>query len=129
VRRAIPWLAAALAYAALIYWLSSQASPLPFLPSSLLSEDKVLHAAEYAVLGGLLAMGLRGLGLAPLRASIAAVLLASAYGATDEVHQSRVPNRDADVRDWMADTAGACLGAAGVAVALRRRGTRASIAP
>ena len=32
---------------------------------------------------------------------------ASLYAATDEIHQSFVPGRDADVRDWFADTIGA----------------------
>jgi hypothetical protein len=38
-----------------------------------------------------------------------AVLIVSAFGATDEWHQSFVPGRDCDVFDWLADTAGAAL--------------------
>src|SRR4026207_61643 len=33
-----------------------------------------------------------------------AVIASSAYGATDEYHQSFVPGRTADVADWTADT-------------------------
>jgi hypothetical protein len=38
-----------------------------------------------------------------------AVLIVSAFGVTDEWHQSFVPGRDCDVFDWLADTAGAAL--------------------
>lgn len=40
------------------------------------------------------------------------VLIVSLYGATDEYHQSFVPGRSPDVRDWMADTAAAVIVAA-----------------
>ena len=39
----------------------------------------------------------------------AAILLASAYGALDEVRQSFTPGRSVEVDDWVADTLGACL--------------------
>jgi len=42
---------------------------------------------------------------------LAAALLASLYGATDELHQAFVAERTADARDWMADTIGGLLGA------------------
>jgi VanZ family protein len=126
VKRAPLALLPALAYAGLIFWLSSQPNPLPFLPQGLLSQDKLLHALEYAVLGGLLFAGLRLAGLRTGLAIAVAVLAASAYGASDELHQSFVPNRTADVLDWVADTlgalAGALAGAFAVALALRRPG-------
>jgi VanZ family protein len=37
------------------------------------------------------------------------LLVVSAYGASDEWHQSFVPGRSTDVRDWIADTIGAAL--------------------
>ncbi len=39
-----------------------------------------------------------------------AVLLASLYGVSDEVHQAYVPGRSADLFDWVADTVGAGVG-------------------
>lgn len=39
------------------------------------------------------------------------VLIVSLYGIIDEIHQSFVPGRSTSVFDWMADTAGAFLGA------------------
>jgi hypothetical protein len=115
------------AYAGIIFWLSAQPNPLPFVPREWLSQDKVLHATEYAVLGGLLVVALRLAGLRPARALLLALVLASAYGATDEVHQYFVPGRSADVLDWVADTLGATLGAGLASAALRRRGSQASI--
>ena len=41
-----------------------------------------------------------------------AVLIVSAFGVTDEWHQSFVPGRSCDVFDWLADTAGAALAVA-----------------
>jgi VanZ family protein len=118
----------ALAWAAFIFWESSKADPFPFVPQGILSHDKLLHFGAYAVLGGLLAGALSRtrLGTAP-RAAAVALLLASAYGASDELHQSFVPGRDSDPWDWAADTLGAVAGAAAMAVTLRRRDLRASI--
>ena len=125
MRRLGRWLPVFL-YLAIVFWLSAQSRPLPFLPPELWGFDKLLHAAEYAVLGMLLAAALGGEGLAPGRVLPWAVLLASAYGASDEIHQAFVPNRSCDLRDWIADTAGAAVGA-GIAAFLQGRRSRASI--
>ncbi len=119
-RSAVAW-AAAVLYAALIFALSAQSNPIPFLPPELWAFDKLLHLAEYAVLGGLIAWALRLGGRPPARVLGLALLAGSLYGATDELHQKFVPERTADPRDWAADTAGAALGAAAVAF-LRRQG-------
>jgi VanZ family protein len=120
-RRGLAAWAPAAAYAALIFALSSLSRPPPFVPRALLSLDALAHLAEYAVLGALVARALRAGGRRPARAFAGALLLGSLYGAGDELHQAFVPLRNADVRDWVADTAGAALGAALVAF-LRRRG-------
>lgn len=126
MRRLGPWVPVVL-YAGLVFWLSSQSRPLPFLPTEIWAFDKLLHAVEYAVLGFLLARALGAAGLSPVRTFLAALLLASLYGASDELHQSFVPNRTCDPRDWAADTAGAAAGAALGARSLRPRRARASI--
>lgn len=120
--------ALAVAWAGLLFWESSQARPFPFLPDAIFSHDKLLHLGAYAVLAGLVtgALASSRLGAAG-RAAAVAVLLASAYGATDEWHQSHVPGRDADPWDWAADTLGALAGGAAGTVILRRRDQRASI--
>jgi VanZ family protein len=78
--------------------------------------DKTGHFAGYAILGAALIRALASARWARVGAGVAlaALLLSSAYGASDEFHQSFVPGRTADVHDWVADTLGA---AASVAVA------------
>lgn len=91
-------------WAAVIFVLSS----IPDLGTGLGTWDTILrklaHTAEYAILGGLI---LRAVQSAP-----AAVLLASAYAVTDEVHQTFVTGRHGSPLDWLIDTAGAILGVA-----------------
>ena len=101
-------------YAGLIFYLSAQSHPETRLPFVIHFSDKVLHVAEYAVLGALCYRALRGSGYDSWRqqAIPAAILLASLYGVTDEVHQAFVPFRDSSWLDWLADTAGASLGVA-----------------
>ena len=88
-------------------------SSIPDLGTGLGTWDTVLrklaHTAEYALLGALI--------LRAARSAPAAVLLASAYAVTDEVHQAFVTGRHGSPLDWLIDTAGAVLG---VAVATRR---------
>ncbi len=121
MRRSVVAFLPAAIYAGMLFALSAQPNPLPFLPPELLLQDKLLHGLAYTVLGALLVPGFRGAGCSARCAILLAVALASVYGATDEVHQSFVPGRNADVLDWVADTLGAALGAAAAAtLALRR---------
>lgn len=119
-RRALAAAALALAWAGLIFWASHQANPFPSLPKGLLSHDKLIHAGVFAVLGYLARVALSPLGLAPGRAWALAALASIGWGALDEVHQSFIPNRDADVLDLLADAAGAAIGAWLAAGGLRR---------
>jgi VanZ family protein len=117
----------ALLWAAVLFWESSRANPFPFLPAALLSQDKLLHAGAYAVLGALVATALRATRLGLARALALAAVVAALYGATDEWHQSFVPGRTADPFDWAADAIGAIAGASAAVLALRGRIARASI--
>jgi VanZ family protein len=108
-------------YAAGIFWASDQANPFPFVPSGLLSHDKLLHAGAYAGLGLLVRLALSGTRLRGPAALVVALAVASLYGVTDELHQYFVPNRQCDPLDWLADTAGALAGVAVAAAFLRRR--------
>ena len=117
----------AVAWAGLIFWASSQPNPFPWVPSGIFSHDKLLHAAAYALLGGLVRGALGSTRLEPSVASALAIGVAAVYGATDEWHQRFVPNRMPDATDVLADAVGAMLGVAVAALVLRRRGARASI--
>lgn len=97
------------AYMALIFFISAQ--PKAPLPPQL--SDKQGHSIGYmglaVTVGRALAGGISG--GTSLRVAAGAWAIASAYGASDEWHQSYVPGRSADVRDWFADATGALLGA------------------
>ena len=105
-------------YAGAIFFLSALSHPEDQLPSFLLGDvsDKVLHAVEYGILSLLCYRAFRrAAGPAVARqAVVLAILTASAYGITDEVHQAFVPLREASWQDWLADTIGATLVAVGV---------------
>ncbi len=118
MRRLVPFLPS-LAYAGLIFALSAQSDPLRFLPPDVLLQDKLLHAIEYSALGALLVPALQLAGRSPGAALVLAAGLASLYGASDEIHQSFVPGRNADVLDWVADTLGGALGAVAASAATR----------
>jgi VanZ family protein len=96
------------AWAALIFTLSS----IPDLGTGLGTWDLVLrklaHAGEYAILAGLL--------LRALRRPAASVMLGIAYAVSDELHQHFVPGRQASPLDVAIDALGVLVG-----VALARR--------
>ena len=100
-------------YMAVIFYLSSEPSPLPELTKHV--TDWILHSIEYAGLAVLLCRAFVGEGLGWLLSVVLASAATSVYGASDEWHQAFVPLRSSEVRDWMADTIG---GAAGVALYL-----------
>ena len=103
----IGWIPVA-AWCGLIFWMSSQSDlqgpdfPLP--PYT----DKVVHAFIYAILSALTYPLARTLGMGRTGAAALAIVFASLYGVSDEWHQSYVAGRHADLRDWIADTIGAC---------------------
>jgi VanZ family protein len=105
----LTWSAAAV-YAGAIFAFSSLSNPLPGLVLRL--SDKVLHAIEYAGLSLLITLALLASNVSVRRALAIAVVAASLYAATDELHQRFVPGRHRDPWDWVADTIGAGLAAA-----------------
>ena len=109
------------AYAVLIFFLSSISDPSPgFIPHFFMA-DKLIHLIEYTLLGFLLFRAF-GEWLPPRKKLILSFALASFYGFTDELHQYFVPLRDAEFMDLLADSAGALLGAY-VALMIRRGGS------
>ncbi len=95
---------------AVIFFLSDQPNLHTDLGIVDLVGRKLIHFGEYALLCWLLQRALLGtFAIATRNAVLAALLVASAYAATDEFHQSFVPGRSATVRDWAIDTAGALL--------------------
>jgi VanZ family protein len=120
------WLPA-VAYASLIFYLSSLPHPEEDLPKFLFEKfgDKLLHVVEYAVLALLCYRAFRwAAGPRIAHGAVAlAIVAASFYGMTDEVHQAFVPFRESSWLDWVADTVGAVIGAVGA----RRMATRGTL--
>jgi VanZ family protein len=108
MRRLLLW-GPALLYMALIFYSSAQSDPAPALTRVVW--DKLLHSSGYALLAILYARALRGEGLAAKAIAAGAIVLTMLYAASDEFHQSFTPMRTMDVRDWVADSIGGCVGA------------------
>jgi VanZ family protein len=113
------------AYMAVIFGLSATSSP----PMPSMVSDKVVHALVY---GGLALVALRASAGGRLTGitrvtSVAAWVIATVYGASDEYHQSFVPGRSAEIADLVADALGAALAtglAAASGIIARSRGAR-----
>jgi len=90
------------AWAAVIFALSS----IPSLSTGLGFWDTLLrkaaHVTEYAILGALLVRALRH--------ELPALIVGIAYAATDELHQNFVRGRHAAARDVVIDAAGLAIG-------------------
>jgi VanZ family protein len=113
VTRALSAWLPVVAWAGLIFALSS----IPDLGTGLggwdLAMRKIAHAAEYAVLGALL---VRALGR-----ELPAVAIGIAYAVTDEVHQAFVSGRHGAPVDVLVDALGVLIGVFVLGRAARRR--------
>lgn len=109
-------------FVALAIWLLSSRSTLP-MPEGIPGLDKVAHLIAYATLAFSLAWWPKGSAwhLHPVGTALIVIAITSAYGGLDEYHQSYVPGRNMSVFDWVADTLGAGLGAAGFGWWMNRR--------
>jgi VanZ family protein len=108
-QRVVRW-APALVYMALIFYSSSQPDPAPVVTRNVW--DKLLHGAGYGALALLYVWALAGTRWRWRVIAAAAIVLTSAYAATDEVHQIFTPGRVPEVADWIADTIGGCVAVA-----------------
>lgn len=90
---------------------------LPMPPKTHVSlNDKLQHAGAYAGLMVLLLGAARGLRRRSWRVYLTVFALGAAYGVADELTQLLVPNRSAELLDWIADVTGLVLGASVFAV-------------
>ena len=104
------FLLAALFWAGLIFYLSSQ--PSIEAPALFPGQDKLFHLIAFGILG-FLTMGTLQASHAgyPTRRVWLVVLAVTLYGILDEVHQYFVPGRNADIYDALADALDGLLGA------------------
>ena len=108
-RFAFYWLPLIL-YCLFIYIQSAHPSPeqIPSIPFI----DKVLHCAAYGIMGILFYRAYQTLRIKNniQMLMLLSVVSASLYGISDEIHQSFVPFREAEVADVIADMLGAASG-------------------
>ena len=116
------WAAMALIFAA------SGTSSLPSAVRAL--DDGLWHGLGYGVLAALLLRALASARWEAVtgRTALLAAVLATLYGATDELHQWFVPGRTAQWSDLVADAAGAVV-VCGAAWMWRARAARRESAP
>ncbi|MCG3149506.1 MAG: hypothetical protein PCFJNLEI_02969 [Verrucomicrobiae bacterium] len=106
------WLPAVV-WALAIFLLSSMSYPANLPGASSRYGDKLGHWIEYSVLAWWCARAFANAHRFPLaQACLLALFVAALYGATDELHQHFVPDRTADVQDWLMDTLGAAAATA-----------------
>lgn len=72
--------------------------------------DKLVHLICFGGLSFWVAFGANGAGRNRLWRWLIPVIITSAYGICDEIHQSFTPGRNCSVLDWVADTCGGALG-------------------
>ncbi|MDP3014799.1 MAG: VanZ family protein [Candidatus Subteraquimicrobiales bacterium] len=98
-------------YALVIFAASS--FPQPEIPITFWNFDKVLHLAEYALFGMLLARAIKGTKpkMDLKRLYFLTTVIVLLYGFSDEFHQAFVPGRTVSVWDALTDGLGGFLGA------------------
>jgi VanZ family protein len=121
------WLPVAL-WGAAIFLASATPAP-PTVGPKIPGADKAVHFAAYFIFGLLTARALtRSSKLSLPKSLLLAIVIAAAYGASDEFHQRFVPNRECDLFDWLADSLGA-VAAAGIYYAYESRRSKKTNCP
>ena len=113
------WLPSSGCAALILVGTSMPASELPQSPDG---TDKIVHFVAYGIFGALLiraALAERPRNR-PLHLALAIIAFVAVFAALDELHQLYVPNRTADILDWLADLLGASL-ASFLTIAARER--------
>lgn len=105
MRRFLFYQAPALAFTAFTFYLSAQSSP----PGADLGPDYVGHFLEFAVLTWLWWRAFAQWSATSRRAPWLALGFVCIYAVFDEWHQSWVPGRSSELRDWMVDAAAAVV--------------------
>jgi VanZ family protein len=96
-----------------LFALSSIPGGSPLLPHLFPGSDKIGHLGLYTIFGFLIARAGRWdwrNGRSARFWTLGVVGIAALYGASDEWHQSFVPNRSMSLEDWFCDVAGGAIG-------------------
>ena len=103
-----------LAVALVLAWwgLMFLGTHMPMPPKTHVSmNDKLQHAAAYAGLAFLMLIMARAFRGRQWSTYLAVIAIGAAYGVADELTQLLIPNRSAELLDWVADLVGLVLGA------------------
>jgi VanZ family protein len=114
-----PWLSP-LVLMVVIFALSAQPSLNSGLGLADLIGRKIIHFSEFALLAFLWWRALRTR-MSTRAATLAAFAIASAYAATDELHQTFIHGRHGSPVDWAIDSAGAATAMVRVRMSARTR--------
>ncbi|MEK6656624.1 MAG: VanZ family protein [Nitrospirota bacterium] len=111
MNKKVLYLSATIAYALLIFLLSSFSGDKTEKLYLFKHSDKIIHLLEYAVLCFLVSKALSSTLKENVRRYIGliAVVISLLYAITDEFHQSFVPGRYASIDDIFADGIGAVI--------------------
>jgi VanZ family protein len=100
-----------LAFCLFLFWQSSFPSlnSAPLFPH----DDKLMHLGAYGFLAFLAARNLKQEKpfFSRTKLRVMAILFATLYGLSDEIHQAFVPSRMASAGDFVADALGSIIGA------------------
>ncbi len=92
-------------YSILIFYLSSLSNPLPIITKNIW--DKLIHFFEYSFYFFFLYGGFSKFKVEVKKKEIIlSFIIATLFAASDEIHQSVVPGRFCDFKDFLADTFG-----------------------
>jgi len=107
----------AIAYMALIFWLSSSPPPPPARAVPVYFDIKIIHIIEYGVLNLLVFLALdRTADIPFVWKMIYSVAITILYGLTDELHQVFVPGRSGKLIDIAANLIGCIIAQTGTAL-------------
>lgn len=120
------WILAMMWMAGILYTSSLGQAVTPVGGFAQMIVAKLGHVTEYAILGGLLWMGVRGEGptnLALRWAMLSVLLIGAAFASCDELRQSFVPGREPRVSDVLLDTLSVVTGALATSKLVRAEDT------
>ena len=92
--------------ASISVFIASHQEGVPFDTSVFILQDKVYHFIAYFIYGITIQLFLNYFNLESKKYIILTILIGSLFGASDEFHQSFIPNRTIEFFDWVADTIG-----------------------
>lgn len=96
----------------LIIFIQSSFPAIELPKVEFISADKLIHMGVYGLLTALCYVSLihsEKQNIFSSKPILWSFIICTVYGASDEIHQYFVPNRSAEVQDWLADVGGVIM--------------------